>query len=186
MSDTHIGRLENKKMRLNFKKAKIHRKHFYDVLESIKHYKDWMFLNNDLTHIEILKPDISTLHIMKQYGMCFVVKGFMSPSEFSVYDRIRFKHGFYSMMYASRCVGSDIMMQAFNALANDQPMPSHEEVCDAIEDNRLVHIKSDKEEQRIKERIKYKHMSEKYSVILHRKIYRLIKQKRVELLELFV
>lgn len=173
-------------MRLNFRKAKIHRKHFYDILESIIHYKDWMFLNNDLTHIEILPPKLETLTIMKQYEMCFVVKGFKSPYEFSIYDKIRFKHGFYSMMYASRCFGSDIMMQAFNALANDQPMPSHEEVCDAIKDNRLVDIKSNKEEQKIKERMKYKHLSEKYSVILHRKIYRLIKQKRVELLELFV
>ena len=173
-------------MRLSFRKAKIHRKHFYDILESIIHRKDCMFLNNDLTYIEILPPKLETLTMMKQYEMCFVVKGFISPLEYSIYDRLRFKHGFYSMMYASRCVGSDIMMQAFNALVNDQPMPSHEDVCDAIEDNRLVHIKSDKEEQRIKERIKYKHLSEKYSVILHRKIYRLIKQKRVELLELFV
>ena len=87
------------------------------------------------------------------------------------------------MMYASRCVGNNLIFQAINSLANNQPLPSQEEVCDAIEKNRLVNIKSDKEEKYIKERIKYKYLSEKYSVILHRKIQKLIKQNRVTILE---
>ena len=173
-------------MKLNFKKARIRKKHYYELLDNYKHYKDWMFINNDITNVEILSPDISTIKMMIQYDMKFVVKGFKSPSEYSIYNNIRFKHGFYQMMYASRCVGNNLIFQAINSLANNQPLPSQEEVCDAIEKNRLVNIKSDKEEKYIKERIKYKYLSEKYSVILHRKIYKLIKQKRIELLELFV
>ena len=170
-------------MKLNFKKARIRKKHYYELLDNYKHYKDWMFINNDITNVEILSPDISTIKMMIQYDMKFVVKGFKSPLEYSIYNNIRFKHGFYHMMYASRCVGNNLIFQAINSLANNQPLPSQEEVCDAIEKNRLVNIKSDKEEKYIKERIKYKYLSEKYSVILHRKIQKLIKQNRVTILE---
>ena len=176
MSDIHIGRLENKKMRLNFKKAKIQKKYYFFILESIIHYKDWMFLNNDLTHIEILPPKLETLTMMKQYNMCFVVKGFKTPFEHSIYERLRFKHGFYSMMYASRRAGINILMKALNSLANDEPMPSQEEINTAIENNNLTNISNEKEEKQVKERIKYKQLSEKYSIILHRKAFQLITQ----------
>ena len=114
------------------------------------------------------------------------VKGFKTPFEHSIYERLRFKHGFYSMMYASRRAGINILMKALNSLANDEPMPSQEEINTAIENNNLTNISNKKEEKQVKERIKYKQLSEKYSIILHRKVFQLITQNRVKPLNVII
>ena len=35
-------------MKLKFKKARIHKKHYYELFDNYKHYKNWMFINIQL------------------------------------------------------------------------------------------------------------------------------------------
>ena len=161
-------------------KIKINTK-YNTVLRSIKHLKDWMFVNNELTSVEILPPTLDNITMMKEYNNTFVLKGFKSLVEYERMENIRFKHGFYSMMFLSRSMSNGFIINALTSMMNEQPLPSSEEVEQDINDN-MFKIVDEKEEKRINEKIKYKKLYQKYSILLHRQIMKMIKQNRIELL----
>jgi hypothetical protein len=149
------------------------------------HFRDWMFFNNDLSGLEILSPNLDTLKMMKEYEMDFVVKGFKNTKEFLMFNKLRIKYGTYKMLYTVRCLGNEVVVTALNALANKEQLPTSEEVSKSAEMYRLTKIDNNSE-KRILERERYKRLSEKYYIILHRKILRLIKQHRVDMLLLSI
>ena len=157
---------------INFKlkKFRIYKVNIASNIEAILHFKDWMFFNNELTGLEILSPKLDTLKMMKDYDLNFVVKGFKNPKEYLMFDKLRVKYGTYSMLYASRCVGNELIVDAINALANNDKLPSSEEIKESIEKNRLTKINNTISEKKILEKERYKRLSEKYSIIIHRKI----------------
>lgn len=155
---------------------------FYDILEPIKHYKDWMFTDIHTSRIEILSPTLDSLNMMKEYNMLWVVKGFRNPLEFKIFDYLRVEQGVNSMMFASRSLGSGIMYKAITSLLYNEPMPSTQEVEESAEESRLISVVDEQSEKRIKEREKYRKLYEKYSRILYKKINRLFRQGRVHYL----
>ncbi len=165
---------------------KVRRKSIYSVIDSYLGFKDWMFFNNEGTQIEILKPTLDALEMMQKYGLCFVVKGFRNLIEFEKFNKIRIEYGMSTMMLASRCLGSSFMSNAFVSCMNQEPMPDDDEIIAEIENNRFLSIRNEKEEKRIKEREYYRRRVEKYSFLFHRMIYNLIKQGRVERLNIIV
>lgn len=165
---------------IRHKKIQIYKKHFYTMYEAIKHHKDWMFFDNEISNIEILEPTIDNLQLMTNYNYTFVVKGFKSLTEFTYFNKIRYKYGVATMMYATRCMGNDIIAEAISNMINNEQLPSHEEIKQSIENNRLTTITNNNSEQKVKEKLKYQKLSEKYSIIWHRRIFELIKQHRVE------
>lgn len=154
----------------------------YDILEPIKHCKDWMFTDIYISRIEILSPTLDNLNIMKEYNMLWVVKGFRNPLEFKIFDYLRVEQGVNSMMFASRSLGSGIMYKAITSFLYNEPMPSTQEIEKAVEDNKFLPVVDEQSEKRIKEREKYRKLYEKYSRILYKKINRLFRQGRVEYL----
>ena len=182
-----IKKLQN----VNLKKIKIHKASIFERLESLKFNHYWMFFNNELTNIEILVPDLDTINQMKKCGLIFVIKKIKSPYEFKILDNLRFHLGFYTMMYASKCVGSQLMVNAFVSFVNNSSFPSQDEIQNSIVKNNLVCINQndnatkiiEKEKEKIKQREKYKKLSEKYFLLTHRKIQKIIKQNRVTILE---
>lgn len=154
----------------------------YDILEPIKHYKDWMFTDIHISRIEILSPTLDNLIMMTEHNMLWVVKGFNNPLEFKIFDYLRVEHGVSSMMFASRSLGSGIMYKAITSLLYNEPMPSTQEVEEAAEESRRISIVDEQSEKRIKEREKYRRLYEKYSRILYKKINCLFRQGRVEYL----
>ena len=168
---------------INIKYCRVRDKSFlYDILEPIKHYKDWMFTDIHISRIEILSPTLDNLIMMKEYNMLWVVKGFRNPLEFKIFDYLRVEQGVNSMMFASRSLGSGIMLKAITAMLNNESMPSKQEVEEAAEDSRLISVVDEQSEKRIKEREKYRRLYEKYSRILYKKINCLFRQGRVEYL----
>ena len=182
-----IKKLQN----VNLKKIKIHKASIFERLESLKFNHYWMFFNNELTNIEILIPDLETINQMRKYGLIFVIKKIKSPCEFKILDNLRFHLGFYTMMYASKCVGSQLMANAFVSFVNNSPFPSQDEIQNSIVKNNLVCINQnenatkiiEKEKEKVKQKEKYKKLSEKYFLLTHRKIQKIIKQNRVTILE---
>lgn len=160
-------------------------------VESLKFNRYWIFFNNELTNIEILIPDLETINQMRKYGLIFVIKKIKSPCEFKILDNLRFHLGFYTMMYASKCVGSQLMANAFVSFVNNSPFPSQDEIQNSIVKNNLVCINQkdnatkiiEKEKEKIKQREKYKKLSGKYFLLTHRKIQKILKQNRVTILE---
>ena len=164
-------------------KCRVSNKFFlYDILEPIRHYKYWMFTDIYISRVEILPPTLDNLNMMKEHNMLWVVKGFNNPLEFKIFDYLRVEHGVSSMMFASRSLGSGIMLKAITSMLNNEPMPSKQEVEEAAEDSRLIPVVDEQSEKRIKEREKYRKLYEKYSRILYKKINRLFRQGRVEYL----
>ena len=170
---------------IKIKYCRVRNKSFlYDILEPIKHYKDWIFTDIHISRIEILSPTLDSLIMMKEYNMLWVVKGFRNPLEFKIFDYLRVEHGVSSMMFASRSLGSGIMLKTITSMLNNQPMPSTQEVEEAAEESRLISVVDEQSEKRIKEREKYRKLYEKYSRILYKKINRLFRQGRVEYLHI--
>lgn len=168
---------------INIKYCRVRNKSFlYDILEPIKHYKDWMFTDIHMSRIEILSPTLDNLNMMKEHNMLWVVKGFRNPLEFKIFDHLRVEHGVSSMMFASRSLGSDIMLKAITSMLNNEPMPSKQEVEEAAEDSRFIPVVDGQSEKRIKEREKYRKLYAKYSSILYKKVNCLFRQGRVEYL----
>lgn len=168
---------------IKIKYCRVRNKSFlYDILEPIKHYKDWMFTDIHTSRIEILSPTLDSLNMMKEYNMLWVVKGFRNPLEFKIFDYLRVEQGVNSMMFASRSLGSALMYKAITSLLYNEPMPSTQEVEESAEESRLISVVDEQSEKRIKEREKYRKLYEKYSRILYKKINRLFRQGRVEYL----
>lgn len=165
------------------KHCKIRRKYAYDILEPIRHYKDWLFLDSEMGMMEILPPTLDNLNLMREYSLFFILKGFKNPLEYNVWNKLRINHGFCSMMYASRSVSLNLILDALNSMINDQPLPSRQQVRQSVEENRLTTIGDNNSERKVMEREKYRKLYNKYSLILHRYVVGLIKQGRLEMLE---
>lgn len=182
-----IKKLQN----VNLKKIKIHKASIFERLESLKFNHYWMFFDNELTNIEILFPDLETINQMKKHGLVFVVKKIKSPCEFKILDKLRYHLGFYTMMYFSKCVESQLMVNAFVSFINNSHFPSQDEIQKSIIKNKLVCINQndnatkiiEKEKEKRKQIEKYKKLREKYFLLTHRKIQKFIKQNRVTILE---
>lgn len=56
------------------KKFYVNRKSNIYFLEYMK-LKEWMFLDNEFTQIEIINPTLENIELMEKYGLKFVVKG---------------------------------------------------------------------------------------------------------------
>ena len=182
-----IKKLQN----VNLKKIKIHEASIFERLESLKFNHYWMFFDNELTNIEIIIPDLETINQMKKHGLIFVVKKIKSPCEFKILDKLRYHLDFYTMMYASKCVGSQLMVNAFISFINNSPFPSQDEIQNSIVKNKLVCISKndnatniiENEKEKLKQIEKYKKLRDKYFLLTHRKIQKIIKQNRVTILE---
>lgn len=160
--------------------SKIHRKYYYTMCDCIKHYKDWMFFDNDLVNIEIATPTLENIEMMKRLGLDYVVKGFKSLLEYRRYDHIRIKYGVSTAMFISRCVGNQFIASALTDFLNGESLPSKNEIDSEIDEHRLTDMDDVIAVKRMKEREMWKRKNEIYSVIVHRMIYELIKQGRVE------
>lgn len=166
--------------------SKIHRKYYYSMYDCIKHYKDWMFFDNDLVNIEIASPTLDNIEMMKRLGLDYVVKGFRSLLEYRRYDHIRIEYGVSTMMFISRCVGNKFIASALTDFMNGESLPSKDEIDSEIDDHRLTDMNDDIAVKRMNEREMWKRKNARYSVIVHRMIYKLIKQRRVYPLEFIV
>lgn len=162
----------------------VRRKSKYSLIDSYQSFRNWMFINSDCTQIEILSPTLNGLEMMNKYGLTYVVKGFKNILEFSKWDHLRFKLGLTSMLLASRCLGSKFMSDTIVSFFNNEPLPNSEEIKQAIDDNQLLPITNKREEKRILEREYYLREYNKYSIIVHRELFTLIKQHRLETLTL--
>ena len=169
-----------------FSTSKIHRKYYYSMYDCIKHYKDWMFFDNDLVNIEIASPTLDNIEMMKRLGLDYVVKGFRGLLEYRRYDHIRIEYGVSTMMFISRCVGNKFIASALTNFMNGESLPSKEEIDSEIDDHRLTDMNDDIAVKRMNEREMWKRKNARYSVIVHRMIYKLIKQRRVYPLEFIV
>jgi hypothetical protein len=69
-------------------------------------------------------------------------------------------------------------------MVNGQPLPSKREVDQSIEDNRLIKVEDEISEKLIREREKYRRLYMKFTVQLRREFHFLIKQHRVQLVDL--
>ena len=163
---------------------RVRKKYFYDIIESYRHYHDWMFFNKELTQLEILEPTIGNLEMMQDFKLTYVVKGFRHPIEFSFYNKFRIKYGMAALMLSTRCLGPGIFVKAISAMANNKSLPSDQEIKEEIENNRLLSIVSKKDEQRIIERERYKRLHQKYFLMFQRLVCKLFKQGRIETLSL--
>jgi hypothetical protein len=163
---------------------KVKRKPSYAVIDAYRNYKDWMFLDNDFTHIEILPPTLENLEMMQEFGLTYVIKGFRNIVEYSRWDHLRFKFGISSLFLATRCLGNQFMSDAIVSFFNSEPLPNSGEIAQEIENNRLLPITNPKEEKRIIEREYYLREYRKYSIIIHRELVKLIKQNRLERLSI--
>ena len=161
------------------KKYNIHKKS-NPAYGSYKHLNDWLFFDNDLMTFEILSPTIDNIKLMTDYSCCFVVKGFKSIREFEYIDRLRFKFGFYAMMYLTRSVNDKFMLKALTSFINNEQPPTKNEVQDELKAFKLV--ETDRDEERIEERNKYEFLYNKYFIKTHRLVYVLIKRGRVKML----
>ena len=167
-----------------FRIKTVHKKHIGDVLDCILHYHDWMFTDSSISRVEILPPTLDNINLMRNYNLLWVVKGFKNPTEFNIWNTLRFNQGFHAMMYASKSVGTDLIYQAINSMVNGQPLPSKREVDQSIEDNRLIKVEDEISEKLIREREKYRRLYMKFTVQLRREFHSLIKQHRVQLVDL--
>ena len=163
---------------------RVRKKYVYSVLEAYRNYKNWMFFDNDLTQIEILPPKLETLEMMKKYDLSFVVKGFKNIVEYSKWERIRLKFGMATALLLTRCFSEKFLVNTLTSFANNEPLPDSYEIKKEVENNSLLTITSDTDEKRILERDRYAREYRKYSLIFHREVVKLIKQKRLERLEL--
>ena len=117
---------------------KVRKKTYYDILENIRGIKGWMFFDHDITEVEILEPTIENLSLMREYNFIFVVKGFLYPGEFSYLNHIRYRYGLAKIMFLSRSVSTDIMVQAIESLAGQGHLPTKKEIDEDKERNRLL------------------------------------------------
>ena len=169
-----------------FRKCRIIRKHFYSMYDCIIHYRDWMFFDNELVNIEIAKPTLENIEMMKRLGLDYVVKGFKNFVEYRRFDRIRIEYGVSTMMFISRCVGNKFIASALTDFMNGESLPSKDEIDSEIDDHRLTDMNDDIAVKRMNEREMWKRKNALYSVIIHRMMYDLIKQGRVFPLEFMV
>ena len=124
--------------------------------------------------------------MMKRLGLDYVVKGFKSLLEYRRYDHIRIEYGVSTAMFISRCVGNKFIASALSDFLNGESLPSKEEIDTEIDDHRLTDMNDDIAVRRMQERNMWKKKNERYSVIVHRMIYDLIKQCRVFPLEVVI
>lgn len=166
--------------------SKIHRKYYYTMYDCIKHYRDWMFFDNELINIEIASPTLDNIEMMKRFGLEYVVKGFKSLLEYRRFDKIRIGYGVSTMMFISRCVGNKFIVSVLTDFMNGESLPSKDEIESEIDDHRLTDMNDSVSVKSMKEREMWKLKRERYSVIFHRMIFKLIKQGRVFPLEFMV
>ena len=171
-----------KKLKCNSKLVRVHKQTIWKFFDNIKWKKYWMFFDNDSSHIEIMEPTLDNLTMMKEYKYILVVKGFKSMMEYKDWDRIRFKQGFYSMMYASRCLDPNFMADTITKMLNKEPMPNAEETKNAFEGNRFVIVENAAIEKRILERDKYRRLFNKYTFIMKTGLKILNMNGRIEIM----
>lgn len=163
---------------------RVKRKPFYKVIDAYKNYKNWMFVNNDFTQIEILPPTLDVLKMMSDYGLTNVIKGFRNIVEYTEWDNLRYYFGTTSIFLMTRCLGTQFVSNALVSFMNNEPLPDSEDINREIENNRIILVSDKKEEKRIREREYYLKEYQRYSRVIHRKMYKLIKQGRVSSLNL--
>ena len=146
--------------------------------------KEWMFLDNELKQIEIINPTLENMELMEKYGLKFVVKGFKSIPEYRKWDKLRMKFGIYSTLLLTRFLSRKFMSDAIMSFIEGHTLPSQDEVSREMESNRILPVVNDSDERRILERDKYLKKYNKYSVLIRREIYKLIRKGRVEQLSL--
>lgn len=156
------------------------------IFSKYKKLRKWVFLNNDFTQIEILDPTLENIELMEKYDLRFVIKGFKSISEYNKWDRLRTKFGIYSTLLMTRCLSEKFMSNVLMSFIEGQSLPDSNEVSKEIESNQISLIESDSDEKRILEREKYLEKYNEYSILIHREIYKLIKEGRVRKLSMVI
>lgn len=162
-------------------KYKIHTKANL-AFKSYKYLNYWLFFDNDLMSFEILKPTIDNIKLMTDYNCCFVVRGFKNIREFEYIDRFRFKFGFYGMMFFTRCVSNEFIENSLTSFINNEKMPTNNDIQKELKNNSFKLVNTPFEEKRIEERNKYEKLYNLYLLKIHRLVYVLIKQGRVNTL----
>lgn len=173
-------------LKLKTKKISIHKKYYHDIYDCIKHYKDWMFFDNDMYNVEILPPSIDNLKLMSDFNLCFVVKGFTSLVEYNYANKLRVKHGITMCTYMTTLVGANFIASSLENYFNQNIFPSDSEIKKEVDNNFFIEIK---DEHSIKKHNTRKYLLKKYkflTVKLHKYISQLIKEKRVEKLNVIV
>lgn len=155
-------------------KYKAKRKYTYSVTGAYRHLKDWLFINNDFTHLEILPPTLDNISLMKEFGLTFVVKGFKNIYEFTKWDRIWSGFGIASTFLMSRSLGESFIKNALLSFMNGDPLPDSKEIGKELENNKFIDVKNDADERRIIEREYYFNKYQYYLHKIRREIMRLI------------
>ena len=130
-------------------------------LKALRHYHiEWLFVDEDISNIEILCPDLSTLELMKQNKMRFVLKGFKSVIEYLRLDNLRYKYGYYSELCTTKFFREEYLI---NFPKNGEIL-SESEVQETLRNSIRV-IKND---CKIAEILGFKKLYDKYSILAHK------------------
>lgn len=139
----------------------------------------WMFFTKDVLRVQIEEPIMSNIEDMKASGMIYVVKGFRNRKEMKFFDRMCEELFVSSAMFATRCLGSNLFLEAFDAMMHDEELPGETRVQEEIEKSRLCMVKTDADERRMLERDKYYHKMLDVSKKLKVALFKLFLQGRV-------
>ena len=98
------------------------------VIDAYKNYKNWMFVDNDFTQIEILPPTLDVLKMMSDYGLTYVIKEFRNIVEYTEWDNLRYHFGTTSMFLMTRCLGTRFVSDALVSFMNNEPLPDSKDI----------------------------------------------------------
>lgn len=135
----------------------------------------WMFFTKDVLRVQIEEPSMSNIEDMKADGMIYAVKGFRNRKEMKFFDRMCEELFVSSAMFATRCLGSNLFLEAFDAMMHGEELPGETRVQEEIEKSRLCMVKTEADERRMVERDKYYHkmldVSKKLKVALSKLLF---------------
>lgn len=115
----------------------------------------WMFFTKDVLRVQIEEPIMPNIEDMKANGMLYAVKGFRNRKEMKFFDKLCEELFVSSARFATRCLGSDFFLEAFNAMMHGEELPGDMRVQEEIEKSRMCMVKTDADERRMLERGEY-------------------------------
>ena len=139
----------------------------------------WMFFTKDVLRVQIEEPIMSNIEDMKARGRIYVVTGVRTRKEMKFFDRMCEELFVSSAMFATRCLGSNLFLEAFDAMMHGEELPGETRVQEEIEKSRLCMVKTDADERRMLERDKYYHKMLDLSTTLKVALFKLFLQGRV-------
>lgn len=171
----------NNKTRFHVKK-----KNMYNVVNTLRNVKNWVFINEDMFHMEIDSPTLEHLIFYKEIGMFYVIKGFNNPIECRRIYRLNKRMMFNTLSCITSLTSPEFMMQSLINFFQGEELPSDDEIHNEIEENRLVPITDDSSIKLLKKREKTQGNFISYRNILHRLLMKMKLFGRLHKLEVML